>query len=113
MVGIDVASTDVDVAAIGAELPAALGRVNNDADGHSALAEGLARLRPELVLMEATGGYEAALACALQAVGLRVAVVSGLAAGDRVVSAGQVKLRNGMPVTLDDKPAPGERAATP
>ena len=43
----------------------------------------------------------------------RVAVVSGLAAGDRVVSAGQVKLRNGMSVTLDDKPAPGERAATP
>jgi hypothetical protein len=26
-----------------------------------------------------------------------------------VVSAGQVKLRAGMPVTLDDKPAPGER----
>lgn len=39
----------------------------------------------------------------------RVAIVSGLAQGDRVVSAGQVKLRNGMPVTLDDKPAPGER----
>jgi membrane fusion protein (multidrug efflux system) len=43
----------------------------------------------------------------------RVAVVSGLAAGDRVVSAGQVKLRNGMSVTLDDKSAPGERPATP
>jgi membrane fusion protein (multidrug efflux system) len=41
----------------------------------------------------------------------RVAVVGGLAQGDRVVSAGQVKLRNGMPVTLDDKPAPGERGA--
>lgn len=43
----------------------------------------------------------------------RVAVVSGLELGERVVSAGQVKLRNGMAVTLDDKPAPGERAATP
>jgi len=41
----------------------------------------------------------------------RVAITSGLAQGDRVVSAGQVKLRNGMPVTLDDKPAPGERGA--
>lgn len=41
----------------------------------------------------------------------RVAIASGLGAGDRVVSAGQVKLRNGMPVTLDDKPAPGERGA--
>jgi transposase len=29
-----------------------------------------------LVVMEATGGYEAALACALQAAGLAVAVVN-------------------------------------
>ncbi len=82
MVGIDVASMHVDVAAIGTELPAALGRVNNDVDGHSALADGLARLRPQLVLMEATGGYEAALACALQAAGLRVAVVNPRMARD-------------------------------
>lgn len=39
----------------------------------------------------------------------RVEVLSGLNAGDRVVSAGQVKLRNGMAVTVDSKPAPGER----
>ena len=82
MVGIDVASAHVDVAAIGAELPAALSHVGNDADGHSALADGLARLKPELVLMEATGGYEAALACALQAAGLRVAVVNPRMARD-------------------------------
>ena len=36
--------------------------------------------------------------------------VSGLAAGERVVSAGANKLRNGQAVTLDAKPAPGERA---
>lgn len=82
MVGIDVASTHVDVAALGAELPAGLRQVGNDADGHSELAEGLARLRPELVVMEATGGYEAALACALQAAGLRVAVVNPRMARD-------------------------------
>ena len=40
----------------------------------------------------------------------RVAVLSGLAAGERVVSAGANKLRNGQAVTLDAKPAPGERA---
>ncbi len=40
----------------------------------------------------------------------RVSILNGLDAGMRVVSAGQVKLRNGMQVTLDDKPAPGERA---
>lgn len=42
----------------------------------------------------------------------RVEIVSGLSAGDRVVSAGQVKLRNGMPIVIDDKPAPGERETT-
>jgi len=82
VIGIDVASTHADVAAIGADLPAALGRVTNESEGHSALAEGLARLKPELVLMEATGGYEAALACALQAAGLRVAVVNPRMARD-------------------------------
>jgi transposase len=82
MIGIDVASTHVDVAAIGGELPAALSHVGNDVDGQSALADGLARLKPGLVLMEATGGYEAALACALQAAGLRVAVVNPRMARD-------------------------------
>ncbi|MCB1791808.1 MAG: efflux RND transporter periplasmic adaptor subunit [Gammaproteobacteria bacterium] len=41
----------------------------------------------------------------------RVAVVSGLADGERVVSAGHNKLRNGQAVTVDAKPAPGERTA--
>jgi len=82
MVGIDVASTHVDVAAISAELPAALRHVSNDAEGHSVLADGLARLKPELVLMEATGGYETGLACTLQAAGLRVAVVNARMARD-------------------------------
>ncbi|MEQ1560480.1 MAG: efflux RND transporter periplasmic adaptor subunit [Methyloglobulus sp.] len=39
----------------------------------------------------------------------RVEVVKGLNENDRVVSAGQVKLQNGMAVTLDKQPAPGER----
>lgn len=39
----------------------------------------------------------------------RVEIVRGLQVGDRVVSAGQVKLRNGMPVSIDSQPAPGER----
>lgn len=43
----------------------------------------------------------------------RVSVKSGLRAGDRVVSAGQVKLRNGMAVTVDDQPAPGDRTKAP
>jgi membrane fusion protein (multidrug efflux system) len=39
----------------------------------------------------------------------RVEIISGLNAGDKVVSAGQIKLRNGIPVTIDTQPAPGER----
>ncbi len=41
----------------------------------------------------------------------RVEIISGLSAGDKVVSAGQVKLRNGMPVAVDKQAAPGERGA--
>jgi len=40
----------------------------------------------------------------------RVEVRSGLEVDERVVSAGQVKLRNDMVVVADDKPAPSERS---
>ncbi|MBK8815748.1 MAG: efflux RND transporter periplasmic adaptor subunit [Methylococcaceae bacterium] len=43
----------------------------------------------------------------------RVEIVKGLDENDQVVSAGQVKLRNGMAVSLDKQPAPGERGNTP
>ena len=43
----------------------------------------------------------------------RVEIAKGLNENERVVSAGQVKLRNGMPVILDKQPAPGEREITP
>ena len=75
-VGIDVASSHVDVAVVGAALPAGCAHLGNDAEGHDALVQGLAPLQPTLVVMEATGGYEAELACTLQAAGLRVAVIN-------------------------------------
>ncbi len=37
--------------------------------------------------------------------GERIAVVDGLKAGDRVVTAGQIKLQANSPVTVDDRPA--------
>jgi multidrug efflux pump subunit AcrA (membrane-fusion protein) len=37
--------------------------------------------------------------------GERIAVVDGLKAGERVVSAGQIKLQANSPVTVDDRPA--------
>jgi len=40
----------------------------------------------------------------------RVEILTGLAAGDRVVAAGQVKLRNGQQVTIDDSVVPAPDA---
>jgi transposase len=72
--GIDVAKAHVDVDVVGAEFAAQ--RVDNEADGHSTIASALKALKVDLVVMEATGGYETALACALQGAGLAVAVVN-------------------------------------
>lgn len=81
-VGIDVSKAHVDVACLGAALPKKVARVSNNADGHAELALALLRVRPALVLMESTGGYEAALASALQARGLCVSVVNPRMARD-------------------------------
>jgi len=42
----------------------------------------------------------------------RVEITKGLKAGEQVVAAGQVKLRNGMAVQIDSKPSPSEREAS-
>jgi transposase len=88
VVGIDVASQHVDVAVLGAPLDAE--RFTNDVDGHTALLAVVAPLKPQLVVMEATGGYEAALACALQAAGLAVAVVNPRQARDFAKATGKL-----------------------
>src|SRR4249920_2446147 len=88
VVGIDVAKAQVDVAVLGATLDAQ--QFVNEAEGHSALAAALAPLGVALVVMEATGGYEAALACALQAAGLAVAVVNPKQARDFAKSMGKL-----------------------
>jgi transposase len=86
--GIDVAKAHVDVAVLGATLNAQ--RFDNDAEAHSALAAALRPLDVSLVVMEATGGYEAALACALQAAGLPVVVINPRQARDFAKSMGQL-----------------------
>lgn len=88
VVGIDVAKAHVDVAVLGTKLEAQ--RFDNEADAHSALAAALKPLDVALVVMEATGGYEAALACALQAAGLPVAVVNPRQARDFAKSMGRL-----------------------
>lgn len=68
--GVEVAKAHIDVDVAGAEF--APQRFENEAEGHSAIASALKALDVGLVVMEATGGYEASLACALQGAGLAV-----------------------------------------
>jgi transposase len=72
-VGIDVAKDglDVHVRPTGEAF-----RIVRDDAGLAGLAERLARLRPALVALEATGGYEVTVAAALASAGLPVAVIN-------------------------------------
>ncbi|MGZ6010091.1 MAG: IS110 family RNA-guided transposase [Rhizomicrobium sp.] len=86
VIGIDVGKAHIDVAARGGQLLVA--RLDNDTEGHSALIAALQPLPVSLVVMEATGGYEVPLVCALQAAGLAVAVVNPRQARDFAKSMG-------------------------
>ncbi|MEM5276734.1 IS110 family transposase [Cupriavidus taiwanensis] len=88
VVGIDVAKAHVDVCVLGANRDTQ--QFANDAEGHSALAATLQPLGIGLVVMEATGGYEAALVCALQAAGQPVAVINPRQARDFAKSMGRL-----------------------
>lgn len=72
-VGIDVSQDRLDVAV--GEGSAVASFANDDA-GHAALCERLKQCSPQLVLMEATGGYERALAACLGSAGLPVRVIN-------------------------------------
>jgi transposase len=71
--GIDVSKATLDVALLPAEQQY---QVTNDAAGFTELLKRLSAAGVELVVMEATGGYETAAATSLAAAGLRVAVVN-------------------------------------
>jgi len=88
VVGIDVAKAHVDVWVLSTKLD--VQRFDNEAEAHSALAAALKPLDVALVVMEATGGYEATLACALQAAGLPVAVVNPRQTRDFAKSMGRL-----------------------
>ena len=88
VVGVDVAKAHIDVAALGLKLEAQ--RFDNDPPGHQALVSAFTDTRIDLVVMEATGGYEAALARALQQAGLSVAVVNPKQARDFAKAMGRL-----------------------
>jgi transposase len=73
LVGIDVSKAKLDVA-VGVEGEA--WQVSNDEAGHKELIGKLRTCAPKLVVMEASGGYEAVVAGALWEAGIPVAVVN-------------------------------------
>lgn len=84
-VGIDVAKESFDGAlGVGGEVAS----YANDVAGSEALLLRLRDFDVRLIVMEATGGYEAELACALQAAGYQVAVVNPRQARDYAKSMG-------------------------
>jgi transposase len=84
-VGIDVSSQTLEVASTGEDKTWQAG---NDSSGIEQLVGQLKALGPELVVLEATGGYEFEAACAIQAAGLAVAVVNPRTARDFARSMG-------------------------
>lgn len=78
-VGIDVSGQTLQVASTAQPQT---WQVSNDCPGIEQLVDQLAALKPALIVLEATGGYEFEAACALQASGLAVAVVNPRMARD-------------------------------
>jgi transposase len=72
-VGIDVSKSQLDVAV---RPSGEIWQVTNDEAGFAALVAKLKPLEPKLVVVEATGGYQAPLAAALTVAGIPLAVVN-------------------------------------
>ena len=81
--GIDVCKQHLDVCCDGDEW-----RTGNDASGWNELIAKLKAAQADLVVLEATGGYERGVVCALQAAGMAVARVNPRQARDFAKSMG-------------------------
>lgn len=75
VVGIDISKDRLDVACL-PESVQSLTAFENDAKGHARLLDQLQALKPRLIVMEATGGYQRLLVACLAAKGLPVVVVN-------------------------------------
>jgi transposase len=74
-VGVDVAKEKLDIAVLGEKEAS---QVTNDEKGIASLVQKMQALRPELIVVEATGGYQRAVVLRLYEAGLPVAVVNPL-----------------------------------
>jgi transposase len=96
-VGIDVAAAHLDVAV---RPDGTAWRVANDAAGQADLAARLTEVAPTLVVLEASGGYEAAVAAELRAAGVAVAVVNPRHARDFAKAVGQLAKTDALDAAL-------------
>ncbi|WP_109046092.1 IS110-like element ISEc32 family transposase [Escherichia coli] len=83
--GIDVAKLSLDIATTDTIEPFTVG---NDEDGFAVITDKLKHTKINLILMEATGGLEAAIACKLQSEGYDVVVINPRQARDFARSMG-------------------------
>jgi transposase len=74
-VGIDVAKEKLDLAVLG---EARVNQISNDSAGIESLVSQMQKRKPELIVVEATGGYQRAVVLGLFHAGLPVAVVNPL-----------------------------------
>ena len=86
-VGCDVAKAMLDVCV---RPTGEVQRFANDAAGHAALGRWLTALQPTHVVLEASGGYERAVAIVLTAAGLPVSVVNARTVRDFAKATGQL-----------------------
>jgi transposase len=86
-VGIDVSKENLDVAV---RPTTERFRVRNDEKGHAEICNRLAKLRPERVVLEPTGGYEQAVVQALARAKLPVVVVNARQVRDFAKAAGRL-----------------------
>ena len=86
-VGIDISKQhlDVSIRSTGDEF-----KVKNNEEGITEIVEQMNRISPYLIVMEATGGYETAVASALGIAGLSVAIVNPRQARDFAKSLGRL-----------------------
>lgn len=87
VVGVDVSKAWLDVGFSGVE---EVERFENTAQGHEALGARLEGLSPQLVVLEASGGYEVGVTAHLGACGLAVAVVNPRQVRDFARSTGRL-----------------------
>ena len=108
-VGIDVAKDHLDIHA----LPSgAAWRATNAPEAIDALAGRLTALAPALIVMEATGGHEHAVAGALATAGLAVAVVNPRQVRDFARATGGLAKTDALDARASGRPRPLRRAGT-